>query len=107
MSEAAVVTQDDEVKGTVPVALVVLRAGFTDSKQLQSALSQRIVEAVGAIARPARVLVVATVPRTRSGKIMRRVLRDLLVSGEASGDLTSLDNPDAIDVVRARIGAVD
>jgi acetyl-CoA synthetase len=103
VSEAAVVTQDDEVKGTVPVAFVVPRAGFADSKALQSELSQCIVDAVGAIARPARVLVVSTVPRTRSGKIMRRVLRDLLVTGEASGDLTSLDNPDALAIVKARI----
>jgi acetyl-CoA synthetase len=107
VSEAAVVTQDDDVKGTVPVAFVVPRAGFVDSQELQRELAQCIVDAVGAIARPARVLVVSTVPRTRSGKIMRRVLRDLLVTGEASGDLTSLDNPDAIDIVKARIRAAD
>ena len=107
VSEAAVVTQHDDVKGTVPVAFVVLRAGFSDSRALQRELSLCIVDAVGAMARPARVLVVATVPRTRSGKIMRRVLRDLLMNGEASGDLTSLDNPDAIDVVKARISAPD
>ncbi len=103
VSEAAVVTQDDEVKGAVPVAFVVLRAGYSDSKMLQGELSQCIVDGVGAIARPARVLVVPTVPRTRSGKIMRRVLRDLLTTGQARGDLTSLDNPDAIDVVKAHI----
>jgi acetyl-CoA synthetase len=107
VSEAAVVTRPDDVKGTVPVAFVVPRAGFVDSRALQDALAQRLVDAVGAIARPARVLVVSTVPRTRSGKIMRRVLRDLLVTGEAAGDLTSLDNPDAIDVVKARIDAPD
>jgi acetyl-CoA synthetase len=49
--------------------------------------------------------VVSTVPRTRSGKIMRRVLRDLVVSGEASGDLTSLDNPDAIDIVKQHLSS--
>lgn len=103
VSEAAVVVQPDDVKGTVPVAFVVPRAGFADSKELQAELAQAIVDAVGAIARPARVVVVSTVPRTRSGKIMRRVLRDLLVTGQASGDLTSLDNPDAIDVVKTRL----
>jgi acetyl-CoA synthetase len=103
VSEAAVVPQPDAIKGVVPVAFVVPRAGRTDSPELQAALSQAIVDAVGAIARPARVLVVSTVPRTRSGKIMRRVLRDLIVTGEASGDLTSLDNPDAIEVVKKRI----
>lgn len=103
VSEAAVVTQPDEVKGLVPVAFVVPRAGYVDSVELQTALCQAIVDAVGAIARPARVVVVATVPRTRSGKIMRRVLRDLLVTGNASGDLTSLENPDAIDVVLQKL----
>lgn len=103
VSEAAVVTQPDEVKGVVPVAFVVPRAGHSDSAALQLALAQTIVDAVGAIARPARVLVVTTVPRTRSGKIMRRLLRDLVVTGEVSGDLTSLENPDAIEVVKRRI----
>jgi acetyl-CoA synthetase len=103
VSEAAVVTQPDEIKGMVPVAFVVPRSGYADSAELQSALCQSIVDAVGAIARPARVVVVSTVPRTRSGKIMRRVLRDLVVSGEASGDLTSLENPDAIDVVLQKL----
>ena len=103
VSEAAVVTQPDEIKGMVPVAFVVPRAGFTDSDALQLALCQSIVDAVGAIARPARVIVVDTVPRTRSGKIMRRVLRDLVVGGETTGDLTSLENPDAIDVVLRKL----
>jgi acetyl-CoA synthetase len=83
----------------VPVAFVVPRSGYVDSLELQAALSQAIVDAVGAIARPARVVVVGSVPRTRSGKILRRVLRDLLVSGAASGDLSSLENPDAIEIV--------
>ncbi len=103
VSEAAVVTQPDAIKGMVPVAFVVPRAGYADSAELQSALCQSIVDAVGAIARPARVIVVSTVPRTRSGKIMRRVLRDLVVDGAASGDLTSLENPDSIDVVLQKI----
>jgi len=103
VSEAAVVTQPDEIKGMAPVAFVVPRAGYADSTELQSALCHAIVDAVGAIARPARVIVVSTVPRTRSGKIMRRVLRDLIISGHASGDLTSLENPEAIEVVLRKL----
>jgi acetyl-CoA synthetase len=99
-----VVTRHDDVKGLVPIAFVVPRAGFSDSPELQQQLSQAIVDAVGAIARPAAVYVVSTVPRTRSGKIMRRVLRDLVETGIATGDLTSLDNPDAIDVVKQKLG---
>lgn len=105
VSEAAVVTQPDDVKGTVPVAFVVPRAGYADSPALVGELIQAIVDAVGPLARPSAVHVVPTVPRTRSGKIMRRVLRDLLESGAAQGDLTSLENPDALPILLAKITA--
>ncbi|RTR30976.1 acetate--CoA ligase [Deinococcus radiophilus] len=99
VSEAGVVGLHDDIKGTVPVAFVVPRGGVQRGPELEDALAEAIAQEVGAIARPGRVIVVDTVPRTRSGKIMRRVLRDLLTSGEATGDLSSLDNPDAIDTV--------
>jgi acetyl-CoA synthetase len=105
VSEAAVVTRADPIKGTVPIAFVVPRAGFEDSPELQNELAVAIVDAVGSFARPARVVVVPTVPRTRSGKIMRRVLRDLAHGDEAGGDLTSLENPDAIAIVRAKLAS--
>ena len=103
VSEAAVVARPDEVKGMVPVAFVVPRAGTLGTPALEGQLSDAIVRGVGSIARPARVIVVATLPRTRSGKIMRRLLRDLLETGEVQGDLTSLENPDAIEVVRTAV----
>ena len=103
VSEAAVVAMPDDVKGSVPVAFVVLRGDMRENPALEAELADAIVQGVGPIARPSRVIVTPTVPRTRSGKIMRRLLRDLLIHGEVSGDLTSLENPDAIDVVRGRI----
>ncbi|BDP40914.1 acetyl-CoA synthase [Deinococcus aetherius] len=103
VSEAAVVARPDDVRGAVPVAFVVPRAGVQPGADLEEELADAIVRGVGPFARPARVIVVPTVPRTRSGKIMRRLLRDLLVTGEAGGDLTSLENPDALEVVRARL----
>jgi acetyl-CoA synthetase len=105
VSEAAVVTRADPIKGTVPIAFVVPRAGFQDSPEFQAELASVVVAAVGSFARPSRVVVVATVPRTRSGKIMRRVLRDLAQGEEAGGDLTSLENPDAIAIVRAKLAS--
>ncbi|GAA5533338.1 acetate--CoA ligase [Deinococcus aluminii] len=105
VSEAAVVAQPDEVKGSVPVAFVVPRGDAQAGPRLEDELAEAIVRGVGPIARPARVIVTPTVPRTRSGKIMRRLLRDLLVSGEVKGDLTSLENPDAIEVVKAQISS--
>ncbi|PYE53187.1 acetate--CoA ligase [Deinococcus yavapaiensis] len=107
VSEAAVVAQPDELKGSVPVAFVVPRGDVELGSALEAELGDAIVRGVGPIARPARVIVTPTVPRTRSGKIMRRLLRDLLVLGEVRGDLTSLENPDAIDVVRSRISGGD
>ncbi len=103
VSEAAVVPQVDELKGLVPVAFVVLRAGHAHAPSLERELIARVVDAVGAIARPARIIVVPTVPRTRSGKIMRRVLRDLLAADSPGGDLTSLDNPEAVAIVRQHV----
>ncbi|WP_407570854.1 acetate--CoA ligase [Deinococcus altitudinis] len=103
VSEAAVVSRPDEIKGSVPVAFVVPRAGVVGSPELERELSDAIVQGVGSIARPGRVVIVPTLPRTRSGKIMRRLLRDLLEAGEVQGDLTSLENPDAIEVVRAAL----
>ena len=103
VSEAAVVAQPDEVKGSVPVAFVVPRGDAQVGPGLEEELAEAIVRGVGPIARPARVIVTPTVPRTRSGKIMRRLLRDLLISGEVRGDLTSLENPETIEVVRQRI----
>ena len=103
VSEAAVVARPDDIKGSVPVAFVVPRAGVVSSPALEQELSDAVVRGVGSIARPGRVIIVPTLPRTRSGKIMRRLLRDLLESGEVKGDLTSLENPDAIEVVRAAV----
>ncbi|PNY80364.1 acetate--CoA ligase [Deinococcus koreensis] len=103
VSEAAVVAQPDELRGAVPVAFVVPRAGITSSDSLKAELAEAIVGGVGKYARPAAVYVVPTLPRTRSGKIMRRLLRDLLEHGEVRGDLSSLENPDALDVVQSHL----
>lgn len=103
VSEAAVVARPDPIKGSVPVAFVVPRAGIESSAELERQLSAAIVQGVGSLARPDRVVIVPTLPRTRSGKIMRRLLRDLLETGQIQGDLTSLENPDAIEVVRRAV----
>ncbi|AWN23569.1 acetyl-coenzyme A synthetase [Deinococcus irradiatisoli] len=105
VSEAAVVAQPDDLRGAVPVAFVVPRAGAGGGADLGSELAEAIVTGVGKYARPAAVYVVPTLPRTRSGKIMRRLLRDLLQHGEVRGDLSSLENPDALDVVQQHIRA--
>jgi acetyl-CoA synthetase len=100
VGEAAVIGAADEIKGLAVVAFVVLRAGFEPGATLEREIADALVARVGAIARPRQVVLTHTVPRTRSGKIMRRLLRELVEKGEVTGDLTGLDNPDAIDALR-------
>ncbi|GHF62744.1 acetyl-CoA synthetase [Deinococcus metalli] len=106
VSEAAVIGVPDEVRGAVPLAFVILRAGHTPSAELEGNLAAQIEAGVGAYARPQRVVITPTLPRTRSGKIMRRLLRDLVAQGTVTGDLTSLDNPDALEQVQRELGRV-
>ena len=101
VSEAAVVGVPDPVKGEVPLAFVILRAGQTAGPDLEHELSAHIVKDLGSFARPQRVILSPTLPRTRSGKIMRRLLRDLVRDGEVKGDVSALENPDAVELVRA------
>ena len=101
VSEAAVIGISDEVKGMVPMAFVILRAGKNATPDLEKELAQQIVEGVGPMARPKRVVLTHTLPRTRSGKIMRRLLRDLADDGQVKGDTSALENPEAVEEVRA------
>jgi acetyl-CoA synthetase len=99
VSEAAVISVPDPVKGEVPLAFVVLRSGAQASTALEHELIQRIATELGAFAKPQRVILTSTLPRTRSGKIMRRLLRDLAREGKVMGDVSALENPDAIDTI--------
>ncbi|MBF6595758.1 MAG: acetate--CoA ligase [Thermaceae bacterium] len=105
VSEAAVVGLPDPIKGSVPLAFVILRAGQQKSSELETELSEQIAQTVGSYARPQRVIISSTFPRTRSGKIMRRLLRDLMVEGQVSGDVSALENPEAIENLRAELGS--
>lgn len=100
VSEAAIIGVPDPVKGEVPVAFVILRAGAEASPELAQSLIARIAVELGSFAKPSRVVFTPTLPRTRSGKIMRRLLRDLAREGAVHGDLSALENPDAIETIR-------
>ncbi|MDR3683262.1 MAG: acetate--CoA ligase [Geothrix sp.] len=99
VSEAAVISVPDPVKGELPLAFVVLRSGAQATAALENELIQRIATELGAFAKPQRVILSSTLPRTRSGKIMRRLLRDLAREGQVKGDVSALENPDAIDLI--------
>lgn len=104
VSEAAVIGVPDPVKGEVPIAFVILQAGLPATAEVEAELGQHVADAMGSFARPRRVILAPTLPRTRSGKIMRRLLRDLAREGQVKGDLSALENPDAIEKIQALLG---
>ncbi len=99
VAEAAVVPVNDEVKGKVPDIYVSLKPGYEASKGIEDAVKKAIDDNIGKIARPAHVYIVSDMPKTRSGKIMRRVL-SAISNGADTGDVTTLANPQVVDEVR-------
>jgi acetyl-CoA synthetase len=92
VAEAAVVGRPHEIKGQAVAAFVTLREGAHGSESLVAELKDHVVKKIGAIARPDDVIFSADLPKTRSGKIMRRLLRDI-AEGKALGDTTTLADP--------------
>jgi len=95
VAEAAVVGRPHEIKGQAVAAFVTLKEGTKASESLADELKEHVVRKIGAIARPDQVLFAADLPKTRSGKIMRRLLRDI-ASGKALGDTTTLADPGVV-----------
>jgi acetyl-CoA synthetase len=95
VAEAAVVGKPHEIKGQAVAAFVTLKEGQTPSDALAAELKDHVVKKIGAIARPDQVLFTADLPKTRSGKIMRRLLRDI-AEGKALGDTTTLADPGVV-----------
>jgi acetyl-CoA synthetase len=92
VAEAAVVGRPHEIKGQAVAAFVTLKEGQKASPMLADELKEHVVRKIGAIARPDQILFAADLPKTRSGKIMRRLLRDI-AEGKALGDTTTLADP--------------
>jgi acetyl-CoA synthetase len=92
VAEAAVVDKPHDIKGQAVAAFVTLKEGVAPSEALANQLKDHVVKRIGAIARPDTILFAADLPKTRSGKIMRRLLRDI-ASGKALGDTTTLADP--------------
>ncbi len=99
VAEAAVVGKHHELKGTAIAAFVTLKEGRLGNPELAAELKEHVVKKIGAIARPEDVLFSADLPKTRSGKIMRRLLRDI-AEGKALGDTTTLADPAVIQNLR-------
>jgi acetyl-CoA synthetase len=95
VAEAAVVGRSHDIKGQSIAAFVTLKEGAAGGAGLSDELKEHVVKKIGAIARPDQILFAADLPKTRSGKIMRRLLRDI-AEGKALGDTTTLADPNVV-----------
>ena len=100
VAEAAVVGRPHEIKGQAVAAFVTVKEGIRASEGLIDELKDHVVKKIGAIARPDQILFAADLPKTRSGKIMRRLLRDI-AEGKALGDTTTLADPAVVAKLKA------
>jgi acetyl-CoA synthetase len=106
VAEAAVIGQSDEQTGQAICAFVTLRGGTEPSDDLVEGIREVVAERIGKFARPKRIVWADELPKTRSGKIMRRLLRDI-AEGRALGDVTTLRDPGVMEELEAKMGDYD
>jgi acetyl-CoA synthetase len=99
VAEAAVVGRTHELKGQAIAAFVTLRDGEKLTPELREDLRRFVAQKIGALARPDDIIFSADLPKTRSGKIMRRLLRDI-AEGRALGDTTTLADPNVVAALK-------
>ncbi len=104
VAEAAVVARPDEIKGNALVAFVVLKAGVKETEKLRQELREHVGKEIGPIAKPDEIRFTDALPKTRSGKIMRRLLREIVTSGVIRGDITTLEDKAVIERLRQQLG---
>ncbi|MBS1875538.1 MAG: acetate--CoA ligase [Acidobacteria bacterium] len=92
VAEAAVVGRLDDLKGQAIAAFVTLQAGYPPSQELKDELRQWVAKEIGSLAKPDDIRFSEALPKTRSGKIMRRLLREIAAGGEVKGDVTTLED---------------
>ena len=97
VAEAAVVGRPDEIKGQGIVAFVTLEDEFSPSEELRAELRQHVAKEIGAIARPDEIRFAEALPKTRSGKIMRRLLRNVASGQELTGDISTLEDRSVVE----------
>jgi acetyl-CoA synthetase len=97
VAEAAAVGRPDDIKGQALVAFVTLKPGFEPSEAAGEALRQQVAKEIGKFARPDEIRFADGLPKTRSGKIMRRLLKDIAAGREVKGDLSTLEDRSVLD----------
>ena len=103
VAEAASIGKSDEIKGQAVVAFVTLKEGVDGNPDLADELKKHVAKKIGSIARPEAIFFTAELPKTRSGKIMRRLLRDV-AEGRALGDTTTLADPAVVQSLKDQYG---
>ena len=103
VAEAAVVGVPHEIKGQVPFAYVTLEGDTEPSEELKGELMKQVAKIIGPTARPEEIVFTEDLPKTRSGKIMRRVLKNLATNGEI-GDITTLQDPEIVEDLKKKVG---
>ncbi len=100
VSESAVVGKKDDLKGEVIVAFVSLEKGVNGSSELVEDLKKHVVNEIGIIAKPEKIIISDSLPKTRSGKIMRRILRSLAAGEKISGDISTLEDSSVLEKLK-------
>lgn len=106
VAEAAAIGKTHELKGQAVAVFVTIREGFHTNDELKADLKEHVVKKIGAIARPDDIIFSADLPKTRSGKIMRRLLRDV-AEGRALGDTTTLADPAVVQALKEKYEGQD
>jgi acetyl-CoA synthetase len=101
VAESAVVGRPDEIKGQAVVAFVTVKAGVEATDALAAELKKHVSNVIGAIARPDDIRFAAALPKTRSGKIMRRLLKEICSGGQVKGDTTTLEDLNVVAALQA------
>ena len=102
VAEAAVVGRKDDLKGEVIVAFVSLEKNVNTSSELVEELKKHVVSEIGIIAKPEKIIISDALPKTRSGKIMRRILRSLAAGENISGDISTLEDSSVLEKLKEK-----
>jgi acetyl-CoA synthetase len=103
VAEAAVVGAPDELRGLVPIVFATPRSGHAGTAALEAKIKDQVASSLSKIATPGRVYFCDALPKTPSGKILRRMLKELVTSGEVRSDATSLEDASVVERLKAVI----
>ena len=102
VAESAVAGRPDDIKGEAIVAFVTLKHGYEPTEELRQELAKHVKVELSSIAVPSELYFVNTLPKTRSGKIMRRIVK-AIASGNTVGDITTIEEEASVDEIRAAL----